>query len=697
MKIQKENLKYLALAVIGGAALYSFYLKYVPLVTSFQVILLSVLGLLVILTISGIEAGTLFFIFVFPLVNNLPYYFGINETVPHAPTALILFLFYFWAWLIRKASGRAEKIAASPILKPMTIAAWLVLISAVITFLRFANFYPFLSDGLYELATNVNGVTSGGARMSTLFHSLSYLSEFGFFLVLCAVLLRKDFVRKALTVLGVSLLLSLSFGFFQHFKNPRFGNTEFWIRLGQINSTFIDPNAFGTFLAITAPLLLGAFFFFKGWRKVLFGASFVGTLLIFPFIGIRSGLLGFGVSVIAFLGLTLKARKGTTQKKAAHFKKRTVWATVSLLTVFLIVFGVLSFKNARVFERVKRNWQNLQATKELVSLSPERYFLWKEAVEMSKDYPVSGVGVGAYIIELPNYYTEDKKNDQSGLEAFRRNDSAENYFLHAVAELGAAGLVVFLWIFWMIKQEIKSGYRRLPGREENPYIFVGATAGVISYLINILFHSYIGSFETKFGFWLLVGLIVYWVRDSNRPERSTPQKFLFNKRQNFAVFVFLVLFGSVHFWNSTHSLSLASQTERYGLKQDFGFYQMEKTSEGREFRWTREYGGLTIKIEKPRLEIPLLASHPDIQKKPVKVKIYLVKEFFKQKKLLGEVTLTQSVWKTCEYSIPQEVGKEVILLLKVNRTWNPLKTLGTPDPRNLGVAVGRIEFKDKHP
>jgi hypothetical protein len=153
----------------------------------------------------------------------------------------------------------------------------------------------------------------------------------------------------------------------------------------------------------------------------------------------------------------------------------------------------------------------------------------------------------------------------------------------------------------------------------------------------------------------------------------------------------------VHFWNSTHSLSLASQTERYGLKQDFGFYQMEKTSEGREFRWTREYGGLTIKIEKPRLEIPLLASHPDIQKKPVKVKIYLVKEFFKQKKLLGEVTLTQSVWKTCEYSIPQEVGKEVILLLKVNRTWNPLKTLGTPDPRNLGVAVGRIEFKDKHP
>jgi hypothetical protein len=159
--------------------------------------------------------------------------------------------------------------------------------------------------------------------------------------------------------------------------------------------------------------------------------------------------------------------------------------------------------------------------------------------------------------------------------------------------------------------------------------------------------------------------------------------------------VLILIFSGVHLWNSTHSLSLKSRTELLGIKQDFGFYQHEKTSDGREFRWTRGYGGLTVKIEKPVIAIPLLASHPDIQKKPVKVKIYLIKEFFKQKKLLGEVTLTQSVWKTCEYSIPQEVGKEVILLVKVNRTWNPLKTLGTPDPRNLGVALGKIEFEDK--
>jgi len=695
VKIQKENLGYAALAVIGGAALYSFYWKYVPLVTPFQAILLPVLGLIVILTILDIKVGTLFFLLVFPLINNVPYYFGITDRVPHAPTALVLFLFYFWAWLIRGAAGRIEKIPPSAVWRPMTIAAWLILISAVITYWRFENFYPLLSDGLYELATNVNGVTSGGAKMSTIFHSLSYLSEFGFILVLGTVLLTKDIVQKSLTALGASIFLSLGFGYFQHFKSPGLGNTEFWLRMGQINSTFIDPNAFGTFLAITGPLMLGASFYFKGWRRFFFGAAFVGSLAIFPFIGVRSGVLGFGISVVVFLGLVAKARKGTPGKISGRVKRPIFWTMASLLAAVLVLFGALSLKNARVFERLKITWQNLRSSKELVSLSPERYFLWKEALHMSQDYPLSGVGIGAYIIELPNYYAGDTKNYRLGLEAFRRNDSAENAFLQVVAELGIPGLLAFLWIFWMIIMEIKSGCRRPPGQEEKPYIFWGAIAGGVSYFINILFHSYIGSFETKFAFWILVGLIVYWARRSPGPEGRTRQEFFFNKKHKLAVFVFLGLFAAVHLWNSTHSLSLKSRTEVLGIKQEFGFYENEKTNDGREYRWTREYGGLTIEIEKPVIEIPLLASHPDIRQSPVEVEIYLIKEFFKQKKLLDKLTLTKDIWKNYEYDVSQEVGQELILLVKVNRAWNPLKMVGTPDPRNLGVAMGKIEFKDK--
>ena len=92
------------------------------------------------------------------------------------------------------------------------------------------------------------------------------------------------------------------------------------------------------------------------------------------------------------------------------------------------------------------------------------------------------------------------------------------------------------------------------------------------------------------------------------------------------------------------------------------------------------------------IAIPLLASHPDIVKNPVKVRIFLIEDLFKKKKLLDEITITKNAWNTYEYPIPDELKKKLILLIKVSRTWNPQKTLGTPDPRDLGIAVGEIEF-----
>ena len=121
---------------------------------------------------------------------------------------------------------------------------------------------------------------------------------------------------------------------------------------------------------------------------------------------------------------------------------------------------------------------------------------------------------------------------------------------------------------------------------------------------------------------------------------------------------------------------------------------MEKAADGKPFQWTRKYGGVSVKITHPVIQIPLHASHPDIKNNPVKVRIYLVKDFFKEKKKLDEIWISENIWKTYEYRIPEEVNQDVILLVKVSRTWNPLKTLGTPDPRNLGVAIGKITFRN---
>jgi O-antigen ligase len=664
-----------------------FYMKYVPLVPSFQVMLLPVLLAVLLLMSFDPDLGTLFFVFAFPLINSLPYFFGIFDHIPHAPTALVLFLFYFLGWCVHMSFSQKKISFDAPILKPLALFSLLILISGLFTYLRFSNFYPFLSDRVYELVTNVNGVTAGGAIMSTFLHALNYITGFVFLFILVNTIKSREYAKKILSVLLTSVAFSILFGFYQIIRDMGFGNTPFWVRLEQINATFKGPNSFGAFLAAMVPLVLGSFFLAKRARKVLFFVFFLSVLYLFPHIGTRSAFLGLAVSFLAFFLLAIKAIPVPKKTGWKVLKTSAVRIVALVAVIAVLIAGVVSFTRSRLYDRLRANIEDIVLTRNWVKLSPERYFLWKEAYGMIRSYPLTGVGIGAYIIELPNYYLLDKDEDKSAIDSFRRIDSAENYFLHAGAELGIIGLLIVIWIFIHLFRLLARNYRNLlPGDGEN-FLYLGVAAGLISLFSNFFFHSFIGNFETKYTFWLLAGIIVVWGKFQGEPRAKIPAGRAARILAAGAIF----LFGGFHFWNCTHSLSLKNRTELFGLKQDFGFYQVETTEEGQKFRWTREYGGLTLKVEKPVLKIPLHASHPDIEKDPVSVGIYLVKEFFKEKRLLGEVVLSDSGWRTFAYSIPEEVGKEAILLIEVSRTWNPQKELGVPDPRRLGVALGEIE------
>jgi len=703
MEKPRKAVRFIIAAVFFAAGLFLFYKKYVPLVTGFQILYLPACLAVGALAAWNFEIGTLAFLFAFPLVNNWPYFFGLTESVPQAPAALGLFLFYVLGWLVHRGWKGSPASSRNPISRPMSFAAGIIVVSALITAWRFTNFYPLAADRVYELVTNVNGVTAGGALMSTLFHALNYLSGMAFFVFLCGLLGRAAFRTRALTAVSAGLLLSVLFGYYQNFLNPASGNTAFWVRLGQVNATFKDPNAFGAVLAMFIPLAVGAVFHFKGWRRILSGLLAVAGVVIFPFIGARSALLGLaaGLFVMAAAWAAMRFRRmgapaGTEAPESAARKKpfRAVAAVAGLL---IIVVGIALLGKAKVFQRISHSVNLVASGSGLVGLSPERYFLWREALDMTADYPLTGVGTGAYIIELPNYYTKDTTVYPAGFENLRRNDSAENYFLQAGAELGLIGLLALVWLLGSIALAVGRGYHRGgPAWGPERYLFWGASGGLLAYFLNILFHSYIGSFETIYGFWLLAALALR-LKDhpageilaanasgasSAPPRRAMPRSLV----------GVLLVFAAVHAWNSFHSLSLAARTEEFGIKQNFGLYQAEKTADGRDFHWTRNYGGFALKVEGPVIRIPLHVAHPDLKARPVIADLYWVKGFFKEKVRLGKVGFRSDEWTVREYPVAQFVGQEGILLVTVDRTWIPLEADGTPDARRLGVAVGTVTF-----
>ncbi len=656
-----------------------FYYRYVPLVTPFQIILIPILFILFVLTMTNVQWGILFFIFAFPLINNLPYFFGIYGHIPHAPTALVLFLAFFAGWLVHSVFSKSEISFEHPIFKPLILLSLLIFVSGIITFLRYANFYPFLSDYVYELITNTNGVTAGGAIMSSVFFSLNYLTGFAFFFILLNTVKEREFIRKILVVLLISTSISIAFGFFQHYKDIEIANNPISFTQGFINGTFKDAMSFGGYLAVLIPVILSMIFFFKGIVRVFSFLVFISAVFILPNTGSRSGLAALCLSLVFFLVFYLISLK----KQESFSLKKIVSLGAAFLLIAAVIISILLFsKGSIVYKRLDELWVSYKEGGLEKALAERSASQWKMAAKMIKDYPFTGLGIGAFIIELPNY----AETDQIPL---RTTDSAENYFLQVGSELGIIGLFFALWIFWLIFKQIKKGFDKYLSLDRWKYIQIGFSCGIISMFMIFFVHTYIGSYEIKYTFWLLVGSLFIMNRGETEPEIRI------HLSKNFKIFslVLILIFGGLHLWNSTHSLSLKNRTQLLDLKQNFGLYRLEKTQDGREFRWTRGYGGLTIKIEKPVVEIPMLASHPDIKKNPLRVKIYLIKNFFKEKRMLDEVVLTENSWKTYEYYVPEEVNRQAILLFKVSRTWNPLKTFGTPDPRNLGIAVGEINFK----
>jgi len=299
-----KNLKsrqfFLLFIVTFTIGLYFFFMKYVPLVKSFQIVLAPLLLIVFVLTAFKAKWGTLFFIFCFPLINGLPYFFGIFEHTPHAPTALVLFLFYFLGWLVHPFLFRAAPAVRHPILRPMFLISLIILVSGVITVFRYTNFMPFLSDRVYELITNTNGVSAGGAIMSTLFFSLNYLTGFAFFFILLQSLNSQEYTKKVLIVLLVSTSLAIAFGFYQHFADISVGNTPSRALNNTLNGTFKDPLSFGAYLGLIIPLLFGVILAFGKLIRFVSIIAVAGGIFILPHTGSLSGFLVMAFSLLMF-------------------------------------------------------------------------------------------------------------------------------------------------------------------------------------------------------------------------------------------------------------------------------------------------------------------------------------------------------------------------------------------------------------
>jgi len=675
IKNRISNMLYLGLFFV---LLYFFYINYVPLLKPFQAALVPILVFIFMLSALNIRWGILGFVFFLPLINSLPYFFGIDLSIPHAPTALLLFFSFFLGWLVFRIIDPEPLKLDFPVIKPVFLFGGVILISSLITFFRYANFYPVKADDIYELVVNVSGVRAGGALMSTVFSGLNYLTGLLLFFILINVFKSGKYIKRVLFVLSISLLIAMIFGIVQRYHSVSLGNTTFWVWLNRINGTFKDPNAFGFYVAALFPLTLGFFLdYFKNPKiRIYLSVLILVELFVFSFIGSRSGLLGLGASMIVFGFLMIrKSNLNSKQKNWLSF-------SVILLVIIFAVLFYLIFPGSNLAQRLNTSYKAITPQGNLSDLFTMKLDMWRVALRSFLDSPLSGVGIGAYIVELPNYF---KEMDFSNLFS----DSAENYIFQVGAELGLIGLVLLGWLVFEIIRVLWDKWRKFNSdaiRDKN--IQIGAFCTLVAMGINYMFHSYIGSFEVKYLFWLIIAVLIC-LKNPDKEEKVEPK----NKKAYSFVSAFIVLiFAAGHLWISAHSFRIEQRRARFGWAQDFGFYQIEHDEKMSLFRWTEKVAGIVERNTGVDLKFPLRASHPDLQKNPVRLKIYSSNEYFHKVELLEEITFNNSRWTDFIYRTDTNFGEKIYFLFESSRTWQPYKALGVPDYRELGVAVGLTQY-----
>lgn len=215
--------------------------------------------------------------------------------------------------------------------------------------------------------------------------------------------------------------------------------------------TFGQPNPFGGFMGLIAPVALaaGAGYALRAWKHWRFTQRLpLQIIAVSLFYAGAGALLSIGVIVSWSRGAWLAF--AASMAVAAFALPRRFWHSLLLVGVVGLLAGGLWLSGrlpASIVSRVQSAFEETFSTADVrgVDITSENYALverlahWQAAVNMATDHPWLGVGFGNYETAYPQYRLVNWKFPLG---------HAHNYYLNVLAETGIIGLIAYL-LLWI--------------------------------------------------------------------------------------------------------------------------------------------------------------------------------------------------------------------------------------------------------
>ncbi len=242
--------------------------------------------------------------------------------------------------------------------------------------------------------------------------------------------------------------------------------------------TFPHPNIFSAFLMVGVMLIAWQILVSLSQKRLIFlysllFATITTTILTFS----RAGWLGTVVA-LATMGIIYLAKNGIT-KRGIHF-------SIAIVVIVSINIGI---------------FHQFLASRTTITDAAihERIFYNKIGLEMIKDHPISGLGIGSSVLHMKQYAGIELKPWEI--------QPIHNYYLLTAAETGLVGFVLLIGFFLyltlnLIRKILKS---------HDPVVYMRRMflASILFGFFSImLFDHYFYTLQSpQIIFWIILGLI----------------------------------------------------------------------------------------------------------------------------------------------------------------------------------------------
>lgn len=338
--------------------------------------------------------------------------------------------------------------------------------------------------------------------------ALGSLVSSGLLLFLMVQLVVPKRVDRFFWWLSIALLVVSVIGLIQYYGVEVSWLQEFLTQVGRPESTFGNKNFAGHFVVMVLPLALVGLLSSEVKKERLVYSIVVaigGWYLIY--IVARQAYLAVAVEVaLLLLFLLLDYRKNRENSLIGRGKQ---WTVIIRMIAAVLIFLILA-SNWTVNGQAQEENRKLSKLQDIsIESGQNRIAAWRNTIEMVKDYPVAGVGVGQWSVHYPKYYDRIEKdviyNEQTRLLRLH------NDYIQTFAELGLIGYLFLVWMLYIVVRRIF----RIVLDVSHPYRWqvLGLSFGLVGFTVVAMFSFPVRLYLPLFLVFLYISMILLFDRE----------------------------------------------------------------------------------------------------------------------------------------------------------------------------------------